>query len=286
MISKSELKYVNKSTGYIPYPGDEYALKVMEELKEAYELFKEKYDGKSYSMILSNGEEFQFSILDKNLCHLLGINAKNILSEYAESTAQNVLGINGPVPTYEVLGRIIERYDSVIENEKKESSYKLINFYKVMIKSAIFKRMTNFQKFDFGVINFNRDKYEKYTGESSVSNSSKYIFMPSGEVFVPYFMVGFIQNSGTDFYVPETALAPEEFYNYFGKQELLLPIQVLIDDNKRFSKLIATPQDKLKLLQRYREIINTYKTSSTINIYNDYIAALTDQAEGRSLTLM
>lgn len=289
MISKSELKYVTKSNGYAPYPGDEYAYEVMKELKAANELFKEKYDGKSYSMILSNGEEFEFAILNKNLCHMLGINAKILSSEYAYDTVKRVLGIDylNKVPTYELLTKIIERSEDVIENERKENSFKLINFYKVMIKIAIFKQLTNFQSFDYGVINFNRDTFIKNVGEYNIGLSDKYIFMPSGEVFIPYFMVGLIKNCGGEDYVPETLIAPENFVDFFKSQEFVLPVQLLIDDNKDFTKLIATPQEKLKLLNRYKEIISTYNTNTNINIFNDYIATLTEDSrnKNRSLTL-
>ena len=100
-------------------------------------------------------------------------------------------------------------------------------------------------------------------------------------------MVGLIKNNGGEDYVPETLVAPENFVDYFKSQEFVLPVQLLIDDNKDFTKLIATPQEKLKLLNRYKEIISTYNTNSRINIYNDYIATLTEQASGknRSLTL-
>ena len=47
MISRKELVYVDKSVGTVPYPGDEYAYKVMRELKDAYKLFEDKYDGKT-----------------------------------------------------------------------------------------------------------------------------------------------------------------------------------------------------------------------------------------------
>ena len=211
---------------------------------------------------------------------MLGIAAKNICGSYGEETARKVLGIEHPsvVSTYELLGKLIERTDDVLENERKEGTFKMINFYKVMIKTAIFKKMTEFKDFDFGFINFDKDRYEKFTSEGVRNNSTKYIFMPSEEVLIPYFLVGFVKNNGGETYVPETVIAPEDFYNFLGYQELLLPLQVLIDDNKEFTKLVATPSEKLKLLQRYNELILRYKTYSKINIYNDYVAVLTEDA--------
>ncbi len=280
MISRKELQFVNKKVGNIPYPGDEYAEAVMAELKEAYNLYNSQYNGKSYSMILSDGQEFQFSIMDKNLCHMLGISTKQLFNnEAAMSVASNVLGINGYTPTYEILQKIIDNSDAIIDNERKEGTFKLLNFYKIMVKSAIFKKMSTFKDFDFGFINFDKDKFNNNISYSTYSpNSTKYIFMPSEEVLIPYFMVGFVQDNNSEFHVPETVIAPEDYYKFFIDQELVLPLQVLIDDNQNFTKWVASPQEKLKLLSRYKNIISKYNTRSKINIYNDYETVLTELA--------
>jgi hypothetical protein len=83
-------------------------------------------------------------------------------------------------------------------------------------------------------------------------------------------MMGLKQDNGTNIYVPETLFAPTDFKSFFMNQELLLPIQMLINDNQILSKNIATAEEKLNLLKLYKSIINTYNTNSTINIYNDY----------------
>ena len=286
MISRRELAYVDKPLGSVPYPGDAYAYKVMSELKEAYDLFKEKYDGKSYNIMLSDKQELQFAILNKNLCHILGIAAKNICN-YGEPTAQKVLGIDYPsaTSTYELLGKIIERMDDVIDNDSRDNTYKLINYYKVMIKTAIFKKMTGFNDFDFGVINFNKENHPDYVSEDTFAKSTKYIVMPSDEILIPYFLVGFLQNNGGNIYVPETAIAPEDYYKYFINQELVLPVQIPIEDEKDFTKLEATDQDKIKILQRYKTIISEYNTNSSINIFNDYESMLHEQARERKLIM-
>lgn len=290
MISRKELQYVNKKIGNVPYPGDDYAEQVMAELKEAHDLFKAQYNGKTYNMILSNGQEFPFSIMDKNLCHMLGIDGKSMFnSEYGREVASKVLGLDYFVPTYEVLQRIIERSDDVIDNERKEGTYKFLNFYKTMIKCAIFKKMTTFKDFNFGFINFDKSKYDQNTTSSYYSpNSTSYIFMPSEEVLIPYFMVGFVKDNNSEFHVPETVIAPEDYYNFFIEQELLLPLQVLIDDNDSFTKWVSSPEELLKLINRYENIIAKHNTRSKINIYEAYKLALTQlasQGNQRKLTM-
>lgn len=290
MISRKELQYVNKKIGNVPYPGDDYAEQVMAELKEAYNLFNAQYNGKSYNMILSNGQEFPFSIMDKNLCHMLGIDGKSMFnSDYGLAAASRVLGVDHYVPTFEVLQRIINNSDAVIANEKKEGTYKFLNFYKTMIKCAIFKKMTTFKDFNFGFINFDKAKYDQNTTSTYYSpNSTSYIFMPSDEALIPYFLVGFVQDNYSEFHVPETVIAPEDYYNFFIEQELLLPLQVLIDDNDHFTKWVASPEELLKLINRYDNIISKYNTRSKINIYEAYklaLSQLASQGNQRKLTM-
>ena len=147
-----------------------------------------------------------------------------------------------------------------------------------MIKTAIFKKMTGFNDFDFGVINFKKENHPDYVSEDTFAKSTKYIVMPSDEILIPYFLVGFLQNNGGNIYVPETAIAPEDYYKYFINQELVLPVQITIEDAKDFTKLEATAQDKIKILQRYKTIISEYNTNSSINIFNDYETVLIEDS--------
>ena len=89
MISRKELQYVSTHTKDVPFPGINYAAEVMENLHAAFKAYEQKYQDKSYNFILSNGEEFTFEILAKNIAHLLGINYKGILSDYMEPVRSN-----------------------------------------------------------------------------------------------------------------------------------------------------------------------------------------------------
>ena len=87
-------------------------------------------------------------------------------------------------------------------------------------------------------------------------------------------MMGILYDEIDKIYIPETLFAPLDFQNFFIGQELLLPIQILTDDSKTLTKLEASSEDKLNLLNMYKFIINSYKTNSFINIFNDYETTL------------
>ena len=60
----------------------------------------------------------------------------------------------------------------------------------------------------------------------------------------------------------------------FREQELVIPTQILIDNLDNLSKINATSEEKLALLNLYKFIINTYKLNSRINIFSDYESVL------------
>ena len=110
MISMVELRYVQNFARFAPYPGDEYARNVIEKLAKANQIFHDKYEGKQYSLILSNGEEFHFEVKTKNMAHILGIDVKN-LTIPEMSDARKILGYKATdnIFAYDVLNRIILR---------------------------------------------------------------------------------------------------------------------------------------------------------------------------------
>ena len=136
MISRKELQYVSTHTKDVPFPGINYAAEVMENLHAAFKAYEQKYQDKSYNFILSNGEEFTFEILAKNIAHLLGINYKGILSDYMEPVRSNLLGIKPGenVTSYDVLKIIIDRAEDIIKHDATDKSRTLLNYYKIMRK--------------------------------------------------------------------------------------------------------------------------------------------------------
>ena len=275
MISKKELQYVGDYARRVPYPGDDYARSVIEKLSKSMDIFKQKYDGKKYSLILSNGEEFSFEIQGKNLAHLLGVDYKGLTSEYMKPVLENVLGfdINEQLNSYAVLSRIIENGDEVIKNDK-DGSNKILNYYKLMVKTSCFDKLSDFNDFNFGCINFEKEHFENVSGKDFLPSSTKFIFSQNDEALIPYCMMGLKQDNYSDNMIPETFMAPINFSDYLVNQELLLPIQMLINDDQNLSKIIATPEEKIRILNLYKSLIQIYNTGSYINIFNDYETVL------------
>ena len=69
-------------------------------------------------------------------------------------------------------------------------------------------------------------------------------------------------------------IAPEDIKELFNNQEVVIPTQILTDDNGTLTKNVATTSEKIKLLKEYQAIINQYDLNSRINIYGDYLSLL------------
>lgn len=274
MISRKELQYVSTHTKDVPFPGINYAAEVMENLRSAFKAYEQKYQDKSYNFMLSDGEEFTFEILAKKLAHLLGINYKNLISDFMEPVRIKEFGLKPGTQTssFELLKIIIERADDIIKHDATSKSYKILNYYKIMIRCIAFSKLSTFETFDFGVINFDKEKY-KETGSMFPGDSTKILFTPSDEAITPYFIMG-LKKAEDGIYIPETVMAPENFCRYLFEQTLLLPIQVIISNNDELNKICATPVEKLNLLNMYKGLIDLYKTNSFIDIYADYESTL------------
>ena len=251
MITSKELGYVDTWASKTPMPGIEYSKKVINDMKECYEIFKEKYQNKEYSLIFSNGEEIDFEILASNLCHMLGIDYQNIKNNYFEQYRKEVLGFESiSFTSINLLEAIFEYSDKVVELDNDVSNRaKVINYYKSQIKCNIFKKLSDFEKFDFAAINYDaKDGKFEY-------DKQKLLFIPSNEALCPYFMMGIRMNNDTEKYIVSTLMAPkkEESKKYFYNQEVIIPTQILVSDNNCLSKNIATASDKIKLLTMYKE---------------------------------
>lgn len=271
MITSKELQYVDTRANRIPMPGYDYSMKVFEELKDCYESFKLKYYNKEYNMIFSNGEELKLEILDKNLCHMLGIDFSNIRGEYFNNYRKNILGVeSNDFTSYELLEILLENADKVAKYDNSNNCEKAINYYKSGIKCEIFKKLSDFAQFNFAAINYdpNDGKYEY--------EKQKLLFVPSNESVCPYFMMGIRETEENHNYIVNTLLAAQEPKRYFENQEVIIPTQILISDNDNLRKIQATPEEKIKLLTMYKNIINEYQIPNRLNIYGDYESILND----------
>ena len=273
MITSRELRYVSSWANRIPMPGVEYSIQVLKEIKKCYELFNEKYKDKQYSIIFSNSDEIDFEIQNKNLCHMMGVDFQNIMGDYFNQYRSDVFNTSATdFDSFTLLELIIENMEKVAELDNDENNRaKAINYYKSAIKCAIFNRLSNFEEFNFGAINF------KGMNENVEYDKQKILFVPSNEPVAPYFMM-FVKDDGTfrNNYIVSSLNAPDDPYQYFNDQEVSIPTQILVADNNNMKKLFATPEEKLQLLTMYSNIVNRYNIPNKINIYGDYENMLKD----------
>ena len=281
MITRKELGYVSIWASKVPYPGMAYAEQAMEKLKVALGHYNQFYNNKQYELILSNGEELSFEILNKNLCHLLGIDYKNLAGDYCENYRGEVLGFDYVSKSYELLCSIIDNADKVLQYDY-EHGIRFINYYRVMIKCAIFEKLSDFSRFNFGVINFDKDTYIRNSGAAISANSSKFLYGTSGEMTAPYFMMGILKDANTmddvsDSYVAETLIAPTNARDFFNEQEVVIPTQIMVITNDKMDKVNATAEEKIALLSQYRSIITQNNLPNRINIFGDYENMLSEE---------
>lgn len=278
MITRKEMGYVNSKPSKTPYPGEEYCEEIFNKLEKCFELYNTQYLNRKYTIQFSNNEEVDFAILDKNLAHILGVDYKNLSSEYLENYRKSILDLDtGGFSSYMLLERIIEKKDSILEHDYDNSSCFALNYYRVGIKCDIFSKLADLSKFHYGCINFNKDIYTDLNPEISFSpQSTKFLYTPSDEVVSPYFMMGIKKDnySETNEYIVETLMAVDNPSRFFNGQEIIIPTQILTDDNGILYKNKATAAEKIKLIREYQNIVNEYKINNKLNIYGDYFSLL------------
>lgn len=301
MITSKELRYVTAWANKTPMPGIEYSLNVLKNIKECYDIYNEKYKDKEYSMIFSNGEELDFEILSKNLCHMMGIDFKNIKSDYFMDYRRDVFGTSASdMSSYELLELIIENMEKVAEfDNDPNNKAKAINYYKSAIKCGVFSRFSDFKEFNFAAINDDSSNYH-----------CKFLFLPSNESVAPYFLMGIRKNkenitfdelsdenresedcdsfdendvSNGKYYV-FSLLAPTNPVEFFDGKEVIIPTQILVSDNDSLTKIFATPDEKIGLLTMYENIVNRYNIANKINIFGDYSVMLNDMSNAKVKT--
>lgn len=280
MITTKELQYVELWANKIPMPGVEYSLEIMKEIEACYKLYNNYYKDKEYNFLFSNGEEIVFEILPKNLCHMLGIDYNNIKGDFFSRYREEVFGINTTdFSSYDLLEMLIEHKEKVVEYDNCiKNRAKAINYYKSGIKCSIFKKISDFDKFNFAAINYNPET------ENEQYDKEKLLFMPSNETVCPYFIMTIRladeSNQNTEFLIPKyivvSLMAPREPKTFFENREVIIPTQILVSDNDTLTRLNATPNEKIQLLTMYKNIINTYNIPNKINIYGDYESILND----------
>ena len=272
MIRKSEIKYVCLHANCVPYPGNNYAYTAIENLYLALTKFEDKYKGKNFKLLLSNDEELCFEIKSRNLAHLLGIDYRNIVKDIRlKPLFESILGIKNSkeIDSYSLLKKIIENGDLLMENDKNNLN-KFLNYYKIMIKTACFMSLTDFSKFDYGFINFDKSIYNFGSNRMLHASSDKLIFFFSHETLFPYYIMGLKKDRSDDILIPETIRFSGNIEKFLYKQELDIPVELTVNESNKITKQVASLKDKIHILNIYKALIFYYNTESYINIFNNY----------------
>lgn len=304
MITRKELSYVNSWANRVPYPGKEYCEIAMDKLTECVDLFLDTYAGRKYVITFSNLDEIELEVKYKNICHMLGIDFKNLSGEYFKDFRSDVLSIDpeASVSSFELLKSIISNKDKVLKYDETNTT-RSINYYKVSIKADIFKKLADLSQFNYGCINFNKDRFVQLNPSTNFSsNSTKFLYTSSDESVSPYFLMGLRKEENNEkndcsseeeaeyekntSYIVETLIAPELISNFFNSQEVIIPTQILTDLNGTLTKTSATPEEKIRLLKEYRAIVSQYDLPNTINIYGDYLSCLKDAQSQKQKTIV
>jgi hypothetical protein len=304
MITKKELNYVDTWANRVPYPGTNYCEEALDKLTENLKLYNEMYSKIIFNISFSNNEEIEFKILEKNICHMLGIDSRNLTSQYFYDFRKTILDLDPDktISSYELINAVTRNIDKIIEYDKSHTG-RALNYYKISIKCDIFNKLSNLTSFNFGCINFSKDTYLNNKPESKFnSNSTKFLYTLSDEIVSPYFMMGLINenahkntnvddddlvinNGEINTYIVETLIAPEDINGMFKNQEVIIPTQILTDVNGTLERHEADPSSKIRLLKDYQALICQYGIDNRINIYSDYLSyLLKEQRKNDSLS--
>lgn len=309
MITTKELGYVSSWASKAPYPGIEYAEHAASKLIESVEAYEQFYKNKEYDLILSNGDQFSFEIAPMNLCHMLGVDYQNLSSDYFRTFREDILKLSSKPRSYELLNAIVEHMNDVLEYDEARAG-KILNYYRIMVKCSIFEKMSDFNKFNFGVINFDKDAYSFSSNGAYHGNAEKFLYVQSNEQVCPYFMMGILpekdKNDPNDLekeesceeimefdneaknkkFIVETLFAPRNVKDFFNNQSVCIPTQILTTTTDAMIKKEATPAHKIALLNQYKALVSEYDLVNKMDIYSDYMATLSSLDIENSKTLI
>ena len=309
MIQSYELDYVSMWANKVPYPQPDYIEQAKKAFINAFNLYMNLYKGIKYNICFSNSTEINLEIFDYNVAHMLGIDCSNIKSQFHETFRSKVLGVKPEynISTFLLLKKIIDNFDNVVEYETTGDKKKVLNYYRIFIKSCIFERLVNLANFNYMCINFDKDEYTKNTDSNCNFNSTKFLAIESEETCAPYFFMGILPNgehsknvlSNSDrdsselvdntlqnnFYAVETLIAPRNARDFINNQEVILPTHLVYSRDGGLNRAEATAEQKIALLKMYKSMLEKYcLTTNRIDLSGDYGLLLGKEIHNKRLT--
>ena len=269
MLTRKELDYV--TTTKPPYPGDKYSLEALKMLKDALDLYKDYYKDKEYDIIFSDSSSLTFSIEESNLAHMLGLEYKKLRKNSYFNNIETDKSLS-----YEMMEKITNNPQEILEVNKDEN-YSLLNLYRIIVRSKVFNKFSNFKDLNFGCINYDSN-IASNNGIKTYMKSDRFLFIDSDEFNAPYYMMG-IANKDNTTYV-ETLFADLYPEKMFKDQRITIPTSISVTTSKDYNTMEATSSQKLRLLKCFMSDLNKYKCN--FDIYNDYLNVLSNDANRES----
>lgn len=308
MIQSYELDYVSMWPNKVPYPQSDYIEQTKKAFFNAFNLYMDLYKGIKYNICFSNSTEINLEIFEHNVAHMLGIDCSNIKSTFHDTFRSSVLDINPSynIPTFHLLKKIIDNFDNIVEYETTGNKTKILNYYRIFIKSCIFERLVNLSNFNYICINFDKNEYANNCGANCNFNSTKFLAIESEETCAPYFLMGILEDSKkntiirngdadtseifdnrpqSNSYAVETLIAPRNAKDFIANQEVILPTHLVYSRDGGLKRTEATPEQKLALLKMYKSMLDKYcLNTSRIDLSGDYGLLLGKEIHNKRLT--
>ncbi len=309
MASSPEYNYVSLWANRVPYPPLDYIEQAKKSFINAFNLYMNLCKGIKYNICFSNSTEIDLEIAEQNIAHMLGIECSNIKGPFHDDFRSKVLGINVGynISTFNLLKKIIDNFDKIVEYETTGEQKKVLNYYRIFIKSCIFEKILNLSDYNYLCIDFNKDEYIKNSGLPCNFNSTMFLAVESEEACRPYYLMGILpdsnkiekdlsQNWNTDndeiitngqniSYVVETLIAPKNPKDFLNNQEVVIPTNLVYDKFGRLNRIDASAEQKLRLLKMYRSALEKYRIeSSRVDLSGDYALLLSREIDRKRLT--
>ncbi len=267
MLTNVELDYMTKRND-IPYPGDNYSLEALKEVKAALIEFKNHYESRTFDIEFSNGDNIVFEIQSMNLPHMLGMEFQNVIASGDDIAKKLLPKDTNKVTAFGILSGIVENPEQAIEVNRQLHN-RLFNFYRLKGRAEIFQQFSAFYNFNFGCINYDKDNANK-NGFNTNMRSDRFLFVDSNSIKVPYYMMGLkrLDESGERLCI-ETLFANTSQDKMFRDQTISYPINVNINDGKNLIQKEADYSTKLNILKKLKGIET--QTGAKVESYYDQV---------------
>ncbi len=247
----------------INYPGDDKMKEVLENLKEQLQNYKENHIDYDYKILLSSGEEVNFTFVKKNLAHLFGVDSQAIKdTDYL----QKQLKIER-LHSFKILELLTEDPTCAIAFNKKYDG-KLLNPYRIKARTEAMRNISEIQDMNFFVINHDKE----ISTTTSALNSNKIIVRKHEGRNYDYSMLTIVDKEELK-YLESIFLSSTKDYK-FKKQKVAIPIEMSISRDP----IITLRQQNKTLKSRLIELRNDLdEHDASIDVTDLVIKLLEDE---------